>query len=72
MTLTEIEAAAQKLSRSEQEALYRFLEEQRSSRESVPREARLIRRDGDLLLEAPAGAPPMSPEQVKILLENWP
>lgn len=72
MTLTEIEAAAQKLSRSEQEALYRFLEEQLSSRESVPCEARLVRRDGDLLLEAPAGAPPMSPEQVKILLENWP
>lgn len=72
MTLTEIEAAAKKLSRSEQEALYRFLDEQLSSREPAPREARLVQRDGDLLLEAPPGAPLMSPEQVKILLENWP
>ena len=34
--------------------------------------ARLVFRDGDVLLEAPADAPPMTPETVKRMLEDWP
>lgn len=34
--------------------------------------ARLVRQGDDALLEASAGAPPMTPEQVKQLLEDWP
>ena len=34
--------------------------------------ARVLRHDGDVLLEAPAGAPPMTPEYVKRLLDETP
>lgn len=37
----------------------------------LPR-AHLIQRGGDALLEAPPSAPPMTPENVKRMLENWP
>jgi AbrB family looped-hinge helix DNA binding protein len=34
--------------------------------------ARLVHRGGDTLLEAPPGAPQMTPQNVKRLLEEWP
>ena len=34
--------------------------------------ARVVRQSGDVLLEAPAGAPPMTPEYVRRLLEDVP
>ena len=34
--------------------------------------ARLVRQGDDALLEAPPGAPPMTPENVKRMLEDWP
>lgn len=37
-----------------------------------PPAARLVHRGDDTLLEAPLGAPPMTPQNVKRLLEDWP
>lgn len=67
-TLTEIEAAADALRREEKEQLIRFLAAglQRSERPS--RKARLVHQGDDALLEAPPGAPPMTPENVKQIL----
>jgi len=40
--------------------------------ESSAPTARLVRRGDDVLLEAPPGAPPMTPQSVKRMLEDWP
>jgi hypothetical protein len=71
-TLAEIQAAAKALRREDQEALYRILGEELSCGEAAPRAARIVRSNGDVLLEAPPDAPPMTPEHVKALLETWP
>ena len=71
-TLTEIEAAAKSLPPQEQEMLLRHLAEHVCSLDSGSRVARALRRDGDLLLEAPADAPAMTPDRVRCLLEKWP
>jgi len=34
--------------------------------------ARLVRLEDDTLLEAPPDAPPMTPENVRRMLEDWP
>jgi hypothetical protein len=67
-TLAEIEAAAEALPREQQEKLIRFLTERTRLAESQTGRARLIQRGDDLLLEAPPGAPPMTPENVKRIL----
>jgi len=36
------------------------------------RTARLVRAGDDVLLEAPPGAPPMTTENIKRMLEDWP
>jgi hypothetical protein len=70
-TLAEIEAAADALPPEQKEELLRFLTAQCLSN-ALPRQARLVRQGDDALLEAPPGAPPMTPENVKRMLENWP
>jgi hypothetical protein len=70
-TLAEIEAAADALSLEQKEELIRFL----SARLRQPNEkqrARVVREGDDVLLEAPPGALPMTPDNVKRMLEDWP
>jgi len=71
-TLAEIKAAAESLPPEQKEELLRFLTAQIHAADKEPNRARLVRRDNDVLLEAPRGAPPMTPENVKRLLEDWP
>jgi len=72
-TLTEIEAAAEALPTEQKEQLLRFLAARLRSSERTERGARLVEGpSGTLLLEAPAGAPPMTSETVKRLLEDLP
>ena len=71
-TLAEIEAAADSLPAEEKEKLLRFLAERLHPSAHKSGKARLVHRDNDVLLEAPPGAPPMTPENVKRMLEDWP
>lgn len=71
-TLAEIQAAAEALPPKQKEELFRFLAAQLRSEATAPRKARLVRNGNDVLLEAPADAPPMTPENVKRMLEDWP
>jgi hypothetical protein len=73
-TLLEIETAAEKLPPEEKQALLHHLAAHLGvglPQSSAP-QARLVRRGGDVLLEAPPGAPPMTPQSVKRMLEDWP
>ena len=70
--LLEIEAAAKALPPEQKAELFRFLAEHLRSALPQPQKARLVRQGGDALLEAPPGAPPMTPENVKHMLEDWP
>lgn len=71
-TLAEIEAAAEALPPEQKEKLFRFLAARLRLSNTPLRKARLVRQGDDALLEAPPGAPPMTPENVKRMLENWP
>ena len=71
-TLAEIQAAAESLPPEEKERLLRFLAERLHPSHQKSGKARLVRQDNDVLLEAPPGAPPMTPENVKRMLEDWP
>jgi hypothetical protein len=72
-TLAEIEAAAEALPAEQKEELIRFLAARLRPSEKSARGARLVEGPGGtLLLEAPAGAPPMTTEKVKQLLEDFP
>ena len=65
-TLLEIEAAAEALPPEQKAELLRFLAAHLHS--ALPqRKARLVRQGDDALLEAPPGAPPMTPENVKLI-----
>ena len=73
-TLLEIETAAEKLPPEEKHALLQHLVAQLGiglPQSSAPT-ARLVRRGDDVLLEAAPGAPPMTPQSVKRMLEDWP
>ena len=70
-TLAGIEAAADALPSEQKEELIRFL----SAGLRQPNEnqkACLVRDGDDVLLEAPPGALPMTPDNVKRMLEDWP
>lgn len=54
------------------EELFRFLAALLHPSDAQPRKARLVRDGDDVLLEAPPGAPPMTTENVKRMLEDWP
>jgi len=71
-TLAEIEVAAESLPPEEKEKLLRFLAERLNASAHRSGKVRVVRRDNDVLLEAPPGAPPMTPENVKRMLEDWP
>jgi hypothetical protein len=72
-TLLEIEAAAEALPPEQKAELVRFLTGFLPPTEQVNRRARLVKGpDGTLLLEASPGAPPMTTEIVKRMLEDFP
>ncbi|MGI8960835.1 MAG: hypothetical protein ACR2IV_13940 [Bryobacteraceae bacterium] len=72
-TLTEIEAAADALRPEEKIKLIRFLTARLPATEGRGRGARLVEGpEGTLLLQAPPGAPPMSTETVRRMLEDFP
>ena len=71
-TLIEIEAASEALPPEQKEELVRFLTARLRAADLQPRKARLVRDADDVLLEAAPGAPPMTPESVKRMLEDWP
>jgi hypothetical protein len=71
-TLLEIEAATEALPPEQQAELLRFLAARLRAARSPSQKARLVRQGGDTLLEAPPGAPPMTPENVRRMLEDWP
>ena len=70
--LLEVEAAAEALPPEQKEELFRFLAAHLRSPKTQPRKARLVREGDDVFLEAPPGAPPMTTENVKRMLEDWP
>jgi hypothetical protein len=70
-TLAEIEAAADALPAEQKEELIRFLSA-RLRQTNEKQKARLVREGDDVLLEAPPGALPMTPDNVKRMLEDWP
>ena len=72
-TLLEIEAASEALAPEQKEELARFLPARLRPVEKFARGARLVEGpNGTLLLEAPPGAPPMTTETVKQMLEDFP
>ena len=72
-TLLEIESAADALPPEQKEELFRFLAARLRPREKFASGARLVEGpNGTLLLEAPPGAPPMTTEIVKQMLEDFP
>jgi hypothetical protein len=74
MSLAEIEAAAEALPPAEKEELLRFLAKRlRQVKKPAARGARLVSGpNGMLLLEAAPGAPPMTTETVRRMLEDFP
>ena len=72
-TLFEIEAASEALPPEQKVELVRFLTARLRVVEKSARGARLVAGpNGTLLLEAPPGAPPMTTETVKQMLEDFP
>jgi uncharacterized membrane protein len=71
-TLLEIEAATEALPPEQQEELFHFLTARLRPALPPSRKARLVRAGDDVLLEAPPGAPPMTAENVRRMLEDWP
>ena len=71
-TLAEIESAAEALPPEQKEELVRFLTARLRPANPQLRKARLVREGDDAFLEAPPGAPPMTPENIKRMLEDWP
>ena len=71
-TLIEIERAVETLSREDREELFQFLSRRRHGEASPPQPATVVRDRADVLLAAAPDAPPMTPEHVRSLLDNWP
>jgi len=71
-TLLEIETAAEALPPEQKEELFQFLAVRLRPAPPLSPKARLVQEGNDLVLEAPPGAPPMTTENVKRLLEDWP
>ena len=71
-TLTEIEAAAESLTPEQKLQLLQFLAIRLLPVDLQPQYPRLIRQEDDTLLEAAPGAPAMTPENIKKLLDDWP
>jgi hypothetical protein len=71
-TLAEIEAATETLPQEQKVELLCFIAASLRSTQLPQRNARMVRQGNDTLLEAPSGAPPMTPENVRRMLEDWP
>jgi hypothetical protein len=72
-TLAEIEAATETLSLDQKKELVRFLAAQLRCAENPPNQARLVPGpEGTMLLVAPPGAPPMTTQTIKQMLEDFP
>jgi hypothetical protein len=71
-TLLEIEAAAEALPPEQQAELIRYLSARLQPDDDAPRARLVPGPNGTLLLEAPPGAPPMTTENVKRMLEDFP
>jgi len=71
-TLLEIETAAEALPPEQKEELFLFLAVRLRPATPLIQKARLVQEGDDLVLEAPPDAPPMTSENVKRLLEDWP
>ena len=71
-SLAKIKAATERLPLEQQEELYRFLGARLHRMPPRIGKARLVRRGGDALLAASFDAPPMTVENVKRMLEEWP
>lgn len=71
-TLLEIEAAAEVLPPEQQAELVRFLTARLQPKVAAPQARLVTGPNGTLLLEAPPGAPPMTTENIKQLLEDFP
>ena len=71
-TLAKIQAATETLPLEQQEELYRSLGARLHEAHPQLRKARLVRQGGDALLTAPSDAPPMTAENVKRMLQDWP
>jgi hypothetical protein len=72
-TLLEIEAATEALPPEQKEELFRFLVARLHPIGKSVSRARLVEGpNGTLLLEAPPGAPPMTTDTVKQMLEDFP
>ena len=67
-----MKAAAEALPPEQKKELVRFLTARLRPSDPQPRTARLVQEGDDVLLEAPPGAPPMTTENVKRMLEDWP
>ena len=71
--LLDVDAAAEALPPEQKEELIRFLTAHLRPSYQVARGARLVDGpSGTLLLEAPPGAPPMTTEAVRQMLEDFP
>jgi hypothetical protein len=70
--LARIQEATEALPPEQQEELYRFLGARLHPTPPRLGKARLVRQDGDILLAAPSDAPPMTAENVRRMLEDWP
>jgi uncharacterized membrane protein len=70
--LLEIEAAAEALPQDQKVELLRLLAAHLRPARPLSQKARLVRQEGDSFLEAPPGAPPMTPENIRRMLEDWP
>ena len=71
-TLLEIEAAAEALPAEQKEELVRFLTARLQPTEGSRRARLVAGPDGTLLLEAHPDAPPMTTENIKRMLEDFP
>jgi hypothetical protein len=71
-TLLEIEAASEALPPEQKAELVRFLTLRLAPIETSRRARMVEGPNGTLLLEAPPGAPPMTTENIKRLLEDFP
>jgi hypothetical protein len=72
-TLLEIQAATEALTPEQKEDLVRFLSVRLRPIQQSAHGARLVEGpNGTLLLEAPPGAPPMTTETVRQMLEDFP
>ncbi|MEI6395910.1 MAG: hypothetical protein WCT12_33000 [Verrucomicrobiota bacterium] len=70
--LLDVEAAAEALPPEQKEELFRFLAAHLRVSDPQPRKAHLVREGDDAFLEAPPGAPLMTTENIKRMLEDWP